>query len=236
MRWSFSPDEFAYAWERTGLEGYPYPIRVLESPRTRDEFEALRRVLATRRARFADTALSSALRIAAEPTVRVETFGVAPDGSDPIRVLAGIHGPAAVVISQAGGTTAEFGGPLSIELTSPDRVAHRIVESVPTAERGRAGACSASAVQVNGERSGSVLVSAQRRSGAAQVRKRLAMPRVRTGEVAVTRDESASERTRYLAWIDVVDDGRYLVRNGVDVAIAPASSEEFAAALRRMLR
>jgi hypothetical protein len=69
VSWSLTPDEFAHIWRRADLDRIPYPLRVLESPRTERDARLLRTELAQRLP--PDPDLDACLRILALPQTRV---------------------------------------------------------------------------------------------------------------------------------------------------------------------
>ncbi|TQF65594.1 ESX secretion-associated protein EspG [Rhodococcus spelaei] len=236
VRWTLTPDEFDHAWRETGLDRYPYPLRVRPTARTVDERVAQVRALSDWYACYRDDELAAALAVLAKPAVRVEVFGIEGRHAAQIRVLGCASGRTAVVVAQRPGPSSDVGGDLAMCLAGVDTFAHRIVDMFPASEAGTREAVAAPLAEVRGESRSALMVPVRSATAIARARSLLALPRTGTGEVTVCagldRPESSS---RSFGWIDVEGDGRYLVRTESAVEIRPLSVADFASELRAEL-
>ncbi|MEU2176025.1 ESX secretion-associated protein EspG [Nocardia sp. NPDC019219] len=75
MNWTLTPDQFALAWSRTDGDRIPYPLAVRLSARDIGERAAQLPALERWCDQVLDADLEAALRVLAEPDLRVEVFG-----------------------------------------------------------------------------------------------------------------------------------------------------------------
>lgn len=232
MKWVFTPDQFALAWESTGFDRYPYPLSIRLSARTEDERAGQIGALQRWRDRTVDGDVEAALRILAQPASRVEVFGlVGTDVSRPVRVLGATAGDTGVVVAQS------CGGELAVSMGHAESMPARVVGVLPKSQPGRGPERTAPLAEVQRDSRDVITASVRTKSVAGQVRRVLNLPRDGIGQLLVgTRlNEGVDRALHSLSWIDVANDGRYLVRTRDDVEVIPASNEVFAKEIRRTL-
>ena len=232
MSWAFTPDEFAHIWRETDLDRHPFPLRILETPRTEDDATALRKNLDTRLPLHADPDLSAVLRILAAPHTRVAVIGGAHTAGSEIRALGAVIYDHAVLATQDAGRTRGFGGDIRLSIGHTGKLGARIAALLPTCPPGREPARSAPAAAVRDEDCPRPATPAT-----ARIRRLLLEPHTAEGHIRI---ESGLHRTTpapplYYTWIDVADDGRYLIRAGDDVHLVPAGRQQIATHLQKRL-
>lgn len=232
MSWAFTPDEFAHIWRETDLDRHPFPLRILETPRTEDEAAALRKHLEARLPHHADPDLSSVLRILAAPHTRVVVIGGAHSPGSEIRALGAVIYDHAVLAIQDAGRTPSFGGGIRLSIGHTGKLGARIAALLPNCPAGREPARSAPAAAVRDED-----CPRPATPGTARIRHLLLEPHTAEGHIRI---ESGLDRTTpaapvYYTWIDVATDGRYLIRAGDEVHVVPATRQQIATHLQKRL-
>jgi hypothetical protein len=232
VSWSFTPDEFAHLWRETDLDRYPFPIRILESPRTELEATALRRRLEAGLPLGSDPDLTACLRILARPHTRVVAVGGAHDPGSEIRVLGATVYDHAVLAVQEAGSSPDFGGQVRISIGHSGKLGARIAALLPDAPPGREPARTAAAAAV---RDGETVVARDRL--ASRIRRLLLKPHSAEGHIRIEPrlDRPTPPAPVYYTWIDVADDGRYLIRAGEQVHLTPASTQQIGAHLQKRI-
>ncbi|MEV6322301.1 ESX secretion-associated protein EspG [Nocardia sp. NPDC051787] len=232
MDWTFTPDEFAHIWRETDLDRHPYPLRILETPRTEDEAEKLRIALAERLPLGRDPDLSACLRILAEPHTRIVAIGGAHRPGSELRLLAAAIYDRAVLAVQEPGSSPDFGGRVRVSIGHSSKLGQRIAALLPKTPPGKEPPRVASGEAVRDQET----VPA-RRSAAPRIRKLLLDPHTAEGHIRIEPrlDRPAPPPPIHYTWIDVRNDGRYLIKAGDEVRITPASSEQIAAQLQKRI-
>jgi hypothetical protein len=230
VNWTFTPDQFAYAWELVDADQMPYPLQVRPSARTASERDAHLRELKPWRAGTVDADLEVALGLIAQSSIRLTAFGT--DDPAEIRILGAASGPTATVVSQLpdhpGGLSLWLG--LTAELV--DHFAGQLPDRPAGSEPGRV----ALLADVQREPERSMLSSATTRTDSAHIRNLLRRPRTGVGHVlAEVHVEGMLSVQPALTWFDVAGDGRYLVRSGHEVEIIPASRTVVVDELRKLV-
>lgn len=230
MSWTFTPDEFAHIWRETDLDRIPYPLRVLETPRTERAAEVLRAELDRRLPLGADPDLSACLRILAAPHTRMAAVGGTDRPGGEIRILACAVYDRAVLAVQAPGRTPDFGGSIRVSIGHSARLGARVTALLPAAPPGRQPSRTASAAAVRDEET---VVPTE--PAAPRIRRLLRAPHTARGHIRVEPrlDRPAPPPSLHYTWLDVEDDGRYLLRTDENVHMAPASAEQLAALLQK---
>ncbi|WP_454199714.1 ESX secretion-associated protein EspG [Nocardia sp. Marseille-Q1738] len=232
MDWTFTPDEFAHIWRETDLDRHPYPLRILETPRTEDEAEKLRIALAERLPLGRDPDLSACLRILAEPHTRIVAIGGAHRPGSELRLLAAAIYDRAVLAVQEPGSSPDYGGRVRVSIGHSSKLGQRIAALLPKTPPGKEPPRVASGDAVRDQET----VPA-RRSAAPRIRKLLLEPHTAEGHIRIEPrlDRPAPPPPIHYTWIDVRNDGRYLIKAGDEVHITPASSEQIAAQLQKRI-
>lgn len=260
VNWTLTPDQFALAWSRTDGDRIPYPLAVRLS--ARDTTERIAQLPALERwcDQVLDADLEAALRILAQPDLRVEVFGQrdAPDpaprdksgsgpptgtgpgprsATRPIRILGAAAGNIAVVAAQRSGETSDRGGDVRLFAGSSKTLCPRIVSMLPENSPGMLPRLTAPLSQVGEDSRNLVTVPVAGPSTPSRIRRLLRQPREGIGQMVVSARRGAGELRPFgvLCWIDVVADGRYAVRTGTDVDVVAVTAERLAAQLRPLV-
>jgi hypothetical protein len=258
VNWTLTPDQFALAWSRTDGDRIPYPLAVRLSARDSGERAAQLPALDHWCAQVLDADLEAALRILAQPDLRVEVFGqrdAAPGPpargnggppsvvsaetgpARPIRILGAAAGNIAVVAAQRPGATPDRGGDVRLFAGSSKSLCARIVSMLPDNTPGTLPRMTAPLAQVGEDSRNLVTVPVAGPSTSSRIRKLLKQPREGIGQMVVSARRGAGELRPFgvLCWIDVLADGRYAVRTGTDVDVVAVTAEGFAAHLRPLV-
>ncbi|MGW4714982.1 ESX secretion-associated protein EspG [Nocardia sp. NPDC004260] len=260
VNWTLTPDQFALAWSRTDGDRIPYPLAVRLSARDTAERTAQLPALDRWCDQVLDADLEAALRILAQPDLRVEVFGqrdAAPEPlsrehsgprppaidtgreseARPIRILGAAAGNIAVVAAQRPGATPDRGGDVRLFAGSSKTLCPRIVSMLPENNPGMLPRLTAPLSQVGEDSRNLVTVPVAGPSIPSRIRKLLRQPREGIGQMVVSARRGMGEPRPFgvLCWIDVVADGRYAVRTGTDVDVVAVTAERLAAQLRPLV-
>ncbi|WP_319942804.1 ESX secretion-associated protein EspG [Nocardia aurantia] len=232
MSWSFTPDEFAHVWRETDLDRHPFPLRILESARTESEAAALRREIETRLPLRADPDLSACLRILAQPRTRVVAIGGRHEPGTEIRALGAAVYDHAVLAVQQPGFSPDYGGRVDVSIGHTGKLGARIASLLPDTPPGHEPARSATADTVVDDEAVHTAGPPVRR-----IRKLLLQPHTAEGHLRIEThlDQDPPAAPVHYTWIDVADDGRYLIRADGQVHITPASPQQIAAHLQKRI-
>lgn len=232
MSWSFTPDEFAHIWRETDLDRHPFPIRILESPGTEAQARALHRELGERLPSGGDPDLSACLRILARPHTRVVAIGGGHTPGSEIRALGVAVYDHAVLAVQDSGPSPDFGGHVHISIGHTAKLGARIAALLPDTPPGREPARTASAAAVRDEET---VIAAD--PVAPRIRRLLLKPHTAEGHIRIEPrlDRENPPAPVYYTWLDVAGDGRYLIRAGDQVHLAPASIQQIGAHLQKRI-
>ncbi|TLF60640.1 ESX secretion-associated protein EspG [Nocardia cyriacigeorgica] len=231
--WSFTPDEFAWVWAETGADEYPYPISIIESPSTMDEYVRLRADIRTRYPHNGDPDLSGPLRVLVNPDLRIISTGRSRLSAKRARAVAAAVGELGVVLFQQPGPMPEFGGDLKLVVTQRANLARQVAATMPPADPGARDRMIGYTPRVRGHE-GAASWSDDRDGRApvdSRIRALLRAPRRAEGTVCIERylhDRNPAPR-KYLYWIDIRDDhaakGRYLIDvDDHDTVVLPATA------------
>ncbi|AHH21140.1 EspG family protein [Nocardia nova SH22a] len=232
MRWTLTPDQFALAWQRIDGDRIPYPLAVRLSARDSVERAAQLPGLTEWSETCLDPDLEAALRILARPAVLIEVFG--EHGADPVRVLGASSGQVTVVAAQRPGAAADRGGDVRLFVGNAKSFAARVVSLLPENAPGAQPRRTAPLDRVREDSRDLVTVPVAGPSTTARMRRLLKQPRDGIGQIVVSarRADDSVRPLGVLCWMDVADDGRYVVRTRKDVDILGVTAETFAAQLR----
>ncbi|MEV5650378.1 ESX secretion-associated protein EspG [Nocardia sp. NPDC052254] len=235
MRWTLTPDQFALAWQRIDGDRIPYPLAVRLSARDSVERAAQLPALTEWSDTCLDPDLEAALRILARPAVLIEVFGEqGADAAHPVRVLGAASGQVTVVAAQRHGTAADRGGDVRLFVGNATSFAARVISLLPENVPGSQPRRTAPLDRVREDSRDLVTVPVSGPSTTARMRRLLKQPRDGIGQIVVSarRADDSMRPLAVLCWLDVVDDGRYVVRTRKDVDILGVTAETFAAQLR----
>jgi len=160
----------------------------------------------------------------------------------PVRVLGASRGHVAVVAAQRPGDDPERGGPVRLHVGHPGNLAARVISALPQCPPGTGARLSAPLAKVRLDSRDLVTVPVSGPTTDARIRRLLGRPRSGIGQIVVSAERRAGGAEPpglrpfgVLCWIDVGGDGRYAVRTGAEVHVAPVTAESFGAYLRPML-
>ncbi|MFD4433532.1 ESX secretion-associated protein EspG [Nocardia sp. NPDC058497] len=217
MSWTFTADEFAHVWQaETGDDRYPFPLTVYSAADTEDRYAALAQAAAQRWPTGADPDLTAVLRHAARPDTALAVFD---DAGPRLRAYGARSGERGVVIRQYDDNSVEvFSG-------SAGMVARAFASFLGELQAGQAGH-----LVEDIDRLAAHFESWQRPpdSVAARMHRLTETRRTASGhiEARVGLHTERPTPARYLTWLDVADDGRYLTyRRYQDLHIEPAGKQ-----------
>ncbi|MEV6322683.1 ESX secretion-associated protein EspG [Nocardia sp. NPDC051787] len=223
VNWTLTPDQFALAWSRTDGDRIPYPLAVRLSARDTGERAAQLPALERWCDAVLDADLEAALRVLAQPDLRIEVFGQresapatsvphrdggpltpppAPptDGeqapgtaSRPVRILGAVTGNVAVVAAQRPGATPDHGGDVRLFVGSSKTLCARVVSMLPENSPGTLPRLTAPLAQVGEDSRNLVTVPVAGPSTPARIRKLLKQPRDGIGQIVVSARRGTGE-------------------------------------------
>ncbi|KAF0845866.1 ESX secretion-associated protein EspG [Nocardia caishijiensis] len=230
MGWTFTADEFAHVWRETGHDRVPFPLRLLETPRTEDEARRLRSTLDQRFVQGSDPDLTACLRIVAEPHARIVLVGGGHTPGSEIRLLACAVYDHAVLVVQEPGTRPDYGGQVRVSIGHSAGIGARVTACLPDTPPGREPAREAAAEAVRDEET---VIAAH--PSVPRIQRLLRRQHTAEGHIRIETglDRETPSPPVHYSWIDVAGDGRYLLRVGETVHVVPASTGQLAAQLQR---
>lgn len=250
LAWRLSAAQWDVLTEVLGLEGYPAPIQVCSTGRTRLEHARVRAdvcvelsQLGLLRAGRMDADLEAAVRLLHWPTTWVDSVWLADAVADqPVRVIAARGGAAGVCALQH----PDQPGATRLEVIPATGLAAAVVSRLPSHPPGRSSAVTVQPGSAQPPTGGVLVATFPVRSSADRDRAAAAaildVPHVRAGQIAANvRDPSGQvRRSNVLRWCDNVD-GRYHVtvdrRSGASTSltIGPSDPQRLGAGVQRLL-
>ncbi|WP_174185585.1 ESX secretion-associated protein EspG [Nocardia barduliensis] len=240
--WDFTPDEFAWVWAtETGLDEYPDPISIIETPTDKDEYERLTAEISSRYPRHGNPDLTGPLRALADPDLRIVCIGRSLRSHKRVRTVAVAVGDFGVVLFQRSGTTADFGGDIKLVVTRRQNLGRHVAATMPASPAGAASRMTGYTPRVRGEEPPtSWRLSDRGHPVEERIRALLRLPRTAEGHLRVERylRDRRPHPPSYVSWIDIRDDqpahGRYLISvENTETVVLPASSDVIADELHR---
>ncbi|WP_433732105.1 ESX secretion-associated protein EspG [Nocardia sp. CA-129566] len=155
----------------------------------------------------------------------------------PVRVLGAIAGDIAVVAAQRPGASADRGGDIRLFVDRVKNLSARVISVLPENTPGTMAQLTAPLARVNEDSRDLVTVPVAGPAMPTRIRKLLRQSRDGIGQIVVSvrRPDGELRPFGVLCWIDVVGDGRYTVRTGVDVDIMAVTAQRFTTVLRPMV-
>jgi ESX secretion-associated protein EspG len=165
----------------------------------------------------------------ARAPIRLTAFGT--DGPARVRILGTASGPTATVVGQSAGEPGE----LSLWLGKRAELVAQFVTQLPERPTGREQRRAAPFDEV--QREPSMLTSPTTATESKHIRRVLRQPKTGVGYLLaeLQLEPHAPPVERSLSWVDVTDDGRYLVRPGDRVELIPAAREVVITELQELL-
>ncbi|MGY4102309.1 ESX secretion-associated protein EspG [Nocardia sp. R16R-3T] len=154
-----------------------------------------------------------------------------------VRVLGAIAGDIAVVAAQRSGASADRGGDIRVFVDGVKNLSARVISVLPENTPGITPQLTAPLARVNEDSRNLVTVPVAGPTTPTRIRKLLRQARDGIGQIVVSVRRADGELHPFgvLCWIDVIGDGRYSVRTGVDVDIVPVTAQQFTTQLRPMV-
>ncbi|MGV9821169.1 ESX secretion-associated protein EspG [Nocardia xishanensis] len=234
MRWQFTPDEFIYLWTAIGSDRYPAPLSLLASARWRHEWEAIEHNLRERLQVLDDPDLLPVLRTAANPDTSTVLVGTR---KHPLRAYGAVIADIGVTMVQRAGTDHRHGGAVIVQVGSALLVPKVLTAVAGDCRPGHATSMVETYERLRHQPSANDWASAEPTT-AQRMRQVLAAPRTAHGHIEVRTERRAENPPppRYLSWLDVDNDGRYIyLRRYNDFHIDPCSSEGLRLGLTRLM-
>lgn len=240
--WRFTPDEFAWVWAETGHPGrYPEPLSIIETPTSADDYDRIRREVS---ARFphGDPDRNGPSKVLLNPDLRIVCYGQSSNSAQRVRSVAAAIADRGVVLCQSSGSTAEFGGDVTMVVTQRRVLGKHIAATMPEVAPGKLGRLAGYTPRVCGDEPPSTFLLDAKGQPPVEERMRwlLRAPRTTEGFLRIDRylRDRRPPRPAYLSWIDVGQPagaaGRYLVDFvDTDTVLVPASEQTIAAELHR---
>lgn len=235
--WVFPPDVFAWIWGETGLDEYPDPISIIETPTTAEEYIPLAAAIGTRHPHHGDPDLTGPLRVLANPDLRIVCKGRAANSHQRVRSLGAATADLGVILFQKSGATADFGGDIKLVVTRRGNLGKHIAATMPPTPAGSAGKMIGYTPRVRGEQPPTSWVASATGEHPVEERIRglLRLPRTAEGHLRIERNLHAQRPhpPAYLSWIDIRPNhpasGRYLITvDNNDTYVLPASVDVIA--------
>lgn len=244
-QWRFSGLEFQLLWEAAGRDRLPYPLRFRTEAPTLNDLTAQRKFAAESVQSILDESVIDALRILAEPTVRVEVSGLRRRNMVMIRLHGALSGESAVLVRQLPGIDADTGSDVILSVNYASSLVHTMVTHLPPCPAGKVRGVSvrnaenASAhIQSNG-----LGESISRRADSPRAAEELGRffnrPRTSIGEITIASGIAVDSRHNagdvHFQWNDFADDGRYIVESGDTLRAFAASDLDVETAITRAI-
>ncbi|MCQ4121998.1 ESX secretion-associated protein EspG [Rhodococcus tibetensis] len=221
-QWTLSAGQFTALWAQTGQDRIPFPFRGASPLSDAVEFAAEQnRIRAEFDAPEHDN-LAAALRVLAQPELRIEISGSLGESNDnPIRLLGGMARGHAVAAQQ------HAGAEVVIRRCEPYDLGRQLIAQLPDVDAGHA----PGVVFPREEMTGRAELSVRARA----VTELLARRSTSQGTVLVIRGgRESSHSVGGVAWRDLDADGRYLVWGDTTVAVEPGTSWDLLGAVDRL--
>ncbi|MBY8858553.1 ESX secretion-associated protein EspG [Nocardia sp. CA2R105] len=233
-RWQFTPDEFAYVWTaETGSDEIPFPINILESPSTGEEYTRLRTEISARHPRHGDPDLVGPLRTVADPDLRIVSWGRFHNSDRRIRALTSVVADLVVVLFQKPGESTDFGGDLILVVARRERLGHHVAATLPPMRPGKTEQLIGYTPRVRGDQPPRTWRRDNLGQQPVEERIRLLLRTPRTAEGYLRVESDLHQPPQYISWLDIAPDhraaGRYLITVGDDdTIVTPASAQVIA--------
>ncbi|EOM78261.1 ESX secretion-associated protein EspG [Rhodococcus rhodnii] len=234
--WAFDPLTYQVAWRAFGVDRPHYPFQYRSTSETTDEYERECLQAATGFRSRLDDDLYWAFATMLDPEARVYICGFSGAGdAEKIRSYIAVRGPRAVVMRQDPGPDHHSGGAVHLAGISFADCGASAVRALPPAAPGRRPRIDAELRDLDRrdefDADASWLRAPDARATPAQRFERiLGLPRTSAGRIEVYSGATISERAtgpaREVRWVDLADDGRYLViSNSRTVSLLPGPDE-----------
>nr|WP_240945323.1 ESX secretion-associated protein EspG [Rhodococcus sp. HNM0569] len=238
---------YQVAWRSFGVDQPHYPFQYRPTSGTMDEYERECLMAARRFQGQLDEDLYWAFATMLAPEARVYLCGFAgPEDSQKVRAFAAVRGMHATVMRQDPGPDHRCGGTVHVTRIPFGSCGSSIARTLPTTDPGRRPRLDVDRRDLEDEQDdyGSATswlhAPSSRATPKQEFERLLGLPREGAGRIEVysgaTIGERATGRVREVRWVDLVDDGRYLVVPGSrTVTMAPGHSDALAQHVQKLL-
>lgn len=246
--WKFDPLTYQVAWRAFGVDRPHYPFQYRPTTETADEYERECLTAAKQFQSQLDDDLYWTFATMLNPEARVYACGfTGQSDNEKVRVFAAVRGAHAVVVHQDAGPDHQCGGEVRVMRIPQARCGEGALRGLPSADAGRHARVDVDLRDLENDPDGDVgspeswLRSPSRQATPKhEFEQLLDLPRVGSGRVEVysgaTVGERDTGRAREVRWIDVAEDGRYLVAQGPrTVSILPGRGNAFAAHVQKLI-
>lgn len=240
-RWVFAGLEFRILMERHGRDRLPFPLQFRPTVDSAADYHRQRHEANVRVTGIFDDDLRRAVHALIEPEYRIEIVGHSRSSGRAIatklRSHTAVRHDAGVVLVQQPGCDDATGGDVTVTLAAHHRAPALALAALPSC---RAGTHPRIDVPrpVGGSDAG-VLRNATRTTGEEQFDRLLARPRSSAGEILVCPGSSIDGRPEDsmtgFHWVDIADDGRYVILQGQTASLLPAADRELENEVRRKI-
>lgn len=240
--WWFTPDEFAWIWEaETDSDEIPFPISIIETPGTAEEYARLRHDTSARYPRRADPDLTAPLRMLADPDLTIASSGRMHNSTKRLRALAVAVADRGVILYQRDSENPDFGSDLKLVVTSRTNLGRHLSAALPQTPAGAVGPLAGHTPRVRGEEPPRSWLRDNdgKRPVEERIRRLLRLRRTAEGYLRIEhRPGGRSRAAQYLSWIDVHTDtpapGRYVIDvHNDDTTVTPVSPDALAQQIYR---
>ncbi|MCW4354389.1 ESX secretion-associated protein EspG [Hoyosella sp. YIM 151337] len=233
MTWTFTGAEFSVLMHSVGRERLPYPLQYVAPemmPADRDAMFARARQV-VQQTLCHDFEEAVACLVAPQLQIQSVTFVSVGGRVRKLRALAALRGSRAIVVVQQPGESEQSGGDITLRRIAHNDIPAQVARTLPASEPGRTRG-------VVGTVAEAAALPQQRGARAFFAKERCATGEI-TATTGVDRGARALTTDRGFCWIDVVGDGRYLVRSELGkrrIEAFPADSGRIEDEVRELLR
>lgn len=217
--WHLTTHQFTRLWAEISSAPMPYPLRRRDSAATLDEQATHLRQLDDWAHSVSDNRLAGALAVLSDPDLTVEATVTVDCGRRDLRLLGARRGATAVLAEQVCGEVDDINRDIRVFAGAADELAGTLMQAIPDVRSGAQRTMSVHEDDLTAELDPTVWQQV-RSTDTSRARTLLRAPREGVGHLAVLR---RAEEVGALRWVDVVDDGRYLIHGDGHLQIRPAS-------------
>ncbi|NLE79823.1 MAG: ESX secretion-associated protein EspG [Rhodococcus sp.] len=222
-KWTFDPLAYQVGWRSFGVDHPHYPFQYRPTSETMDEYERECLTAAQRFQSQLDDDLYWAFVTMLNPEARIYACGfTGPGEAEKVRAYVAVRGPHAVLMRQDPGPDHGCGGTVHLSRLPHGRCGDAIAHALPTVDPGRRPRIDVDMRDLENEPEDEFATptswlheQSTQATPKQELEQLLDLPRVGVGRVEVysgaTIGARDTVRVREVRWVDVADDGRYLV-------------------------
>ncbi|GEM29747.1 hypothetical protein NN3_07540 [Nocardia neocaledoniensis NBRC 108232] len=209
--WTWDPDDFAALWLNDGRDRFPRPLHFTSRFRYREDFDAHARGVRARYTGEESSAIELALNTLAAATIRVEVFAeTGPSGSHVHRIVGARDLHNAVIAAQT--VIDGVDGPIWVRRGRPENLGKGIASRIPPCAPGRRRAEEFFTRDLEPDYNNH-FTDVAHNTPIERYNRVVAHPRSGSGSAAIRTGDinTRTDPERYIEWLDMADDGRYIV-------------------------